>query len=288
MDLLALRIGLPHSFFQKSGTIEKALYETAFRWACCDHVVPIEDTWPNVLGPVAHINAFLNRHLWFLPIPRFDMTYSEFYQSNQETSCNADDATYRVFLATLTAADYYGIAVDDLIDIKDHKESDVYLAQKILSTLYPLIDVIRDENVSIEVVAYCCALLALDPKEARYIDPKLVKSSSFLHLAKTVLDSELGLDASCSHFTEYLVLLDRKLSKDALEYAYSLLEPAELTWISLTTAMGSSLLTAEQISQIDNKIDQMVEVTGLQEITLRQICYIESVVEEDLHLGYKL
>jgi hypothetical protein len=250
---------------------ESILKSTAFRWIRPLGARAPVDAHVALTGRLEEdLDAFMDRHLPWLPVPRYG-------PDAVPTHGVTDDDV----IACLIQLSELLRPADDA-DL-EHLKS-LYDCEAAALELMPLIDALRAPDTTTEASAVLCILLALDAKTAASVSSATASGPDFVPKALKLIGSELGQKVSST--VEALKAAHEYLHRKALQVACSGLPKAEATWPSLADAEAKYYLPHK--SSIEATLKQHSEETGLSVEYLRQRCRIQSLVAEDLSIGFLL
>ena len=255
---------------------QSALEATAFRWIRPVQSRPCIDA-PLYEGPVeghggslqAALDAFMDRHLPWLPVPRYS-----------DASRPTADVTDEDVVSSMIEMTELFTTMDATEALRDLQS--LYDFEAAALGMLPLIDILRAVDTPVETAAALCILTALDAKTATAISEAAVLQPDFAPKAQKLISRELGRQFSTLH--EAIRGAHAYLQKKAIQLAESSLPKGEASWQLLADAEAKYYMPHK--AAIETAIAEHSEQTGLSVDYLRSRCRIQNLVAEDLVIGF--
>jgi hypothetical protein len=130
---------------------------------------PLETSFDGTLEQI--MDAFLDRHLWFLPVPRYGRKYFDTVTEETIVAC------LKIMLDNIDDHDYMYDAGRNATEI-------LFAAYK----LWPQIENVFQSSVDNKIAVYTMILMALDLKTSRLLEPS---KKNFETLAEKVIFDEI-------------------------------------------------------------------------------------------------
>jgi hypothetical protein len=209
-------------------------------------------------------DSFINRHLHYLPIPRFQG------EPTRPTIEGLYSCTLK--LQTLCGVDVTESFIADFDD--DHSVTDLY---SIFQDLMPNLDTLRDMHLPETNLKCALALLALDPNEFRKINSTMIHYHDFPNLAIRAIQQEIK-DSTVSTVLDDV---DAYLCKRYVDIAMSLLPEAGQHWIPYAIAKDQMMLELPSL-------EKYAMISGLSLEALYAKAYVKNLVDEDPEIGFRV
>ena len=273
------------------GTTQK---NSAIRWLRIASPWSIEDPWP--AGPLDlpdALDIFIDRHLWFLPIPRYNQVLPETHMVDEIT----------IWAALLEVSNRLSGCPSVDLDGPSADRRLLATAAHGFGALVPLVNKLRESQTQEHVAAIIVALLALDLRWCRTVDSKFVgnlnawatpwASSSLRSVLSTCGPFALVEGLQCNedivpsdYWPLMLQRVDSQIQKWRLQEAIQELPIAAPEWLSLADAKNMFPDEGTEIL-IGQAIDDWADTVGLRPETLAQWAYIKDLAEEVPQIGFR-
>lgn len=264
---------------------QDALVKTALRWTNARRNDSFERSWTPCQLLEDAIDQFIDRNLYFLPLPRMLRE-----APNTDALCNID--LLAAFLLTCLEVQESVETFDSIFDAwQDSYETvqDVQRDETFVSTLYnayqkvcPWLPLLRDTSINHERLAYLLCLLALDAHECRYIS-----STHVQHVAIEDLQASLEAEGIVAHNgLDALAKTDAKLFQKQWSISTNLLPKAETTWISCNSTEAQQFLQDPAIQKMDAFVKYWSSETDFSDAFLRSKIYVENFIDEEPKFGF--
>lgn len=218
----------------------------------------------------ATMDTFIDRHLWFLPVPRYLLDLDEDIEPDLNTIRNAvNEALVLVGHENLRP----GAPVKEMADA--------------VAKAYPTIDMLRDPQAPLDNQAAFLALLASDAKMAVRVPHKILYAPGFPdQVIKALLQDELkGLSVDSADWANILKSLDEVLMTAAVNGAWTKMPRAGLDFSLAEELRVKGLITSEIEDQIDTFLQQHAVSSGLSDEVVRARIAVSSVLDERPDIG---
>lgn len=273
------------------GTTQK---NSAIRWLQIASPWSIEDAWPQrPLELPDALDLFIDRHLWFLPIPRYNRVLPEAH--------TVDDVT--IWTSLMEVSNRLSDGLTDLADGALLDRRLLATAAHAFAVLVPLVNRLREPQTKPHVAVIVVALLALDLRWCRTIDLRFVSNlnswespwaSSSLHsVLKTCKPFGLvegleweGPSVGVDYWSFLLRKVDLAIQKRRIQKAIEELPIAAPGWLPLSDAL--SMFPDEGTETLVRaSIDDWADTVDLRPETLTAWAYIKDLAEEVPQIGFR-
>jgi len=187
----------------------------------------------------SQMDAFIDRHLWFLPLPRFGRTSDAPLEF--ETVCRG------ALIALSTICDDKLSYVDDR-----HKQDPFMIIEAMYRIGWPhMVFLRRQGRRLLAAQAYVICLMALDPKTLSMVQQEVIDSIAFTQIAQTVIREEMGSLIFLDGPEEYLKAVSTFI--DARDYKRLLRScpRADSSWLRVDDLTDQNLVNDELRASID-------------------------------------
>jgi hypothetical protein len=225
--------------------MSKYFKATGLRWLLD---APVQSEWKTL---EERLDAILDAHLWFLPIPRYSYVIDRYLP---------DPTTEQLIKAVKAAGGSPPANPEE--------------AYEFYKSNYKHISVLRDSTLSIDVHVYILCLMLLDRVELNKTSRKIVHDANFISNARDIISdyftpSEDMFDL-CAQLDSYL--LATKLPKHEEHWMrFKDIDP---------TVMG------DLSTYVEKKIAEFSKTYTVDQ--LREAAYISSLVDEEPKIGFNL
>jgi len=271
---------------QRYASRQDALVKTALRWATPRRTLTVEVPWSSCTTLEDAMDQFLDRNLYFLPVPRM-LQEPPNIETLQELT-NID--LFASFLLTCLEAQVNVEHLDEQFDAwQDSQDVDVQRDETFVSTLYnaylkvcPWLPMLRDTSVTHERLAYVLCLLALDAQECKHISVSYIQNVPIESL-KASLESE---DIFAEGPLDALAKTDAKLTQKQWAISANLLPSATASWIPCQSTDANQFLQDQAIQQLDDFLRYWASQTDFSISFLKDRAYVENFVDEEPKFGF--
>jgi hypothetical protein len=214
------------------------------------------------------LDTFLDRNLHWLPIPRYNTITPPVKNLTEK------DVTYCIKLAML----HHFINTDNV-----KEEEYLTTTFNCFWSLYPWLEILRDNSVPIIHHKLLVSMLAVDPLGSR--DMRYVRSS-FERAARSELSRMLSIDLT--YTDDILAQVDTHLHKDLIKKKAKLLPPSCPEWIPWTEAKELYFVPGTSVSHVQNQIEDKSYLTGFSREYLESKCRLMNVIDEYITVGFQI
>ena len=241
---------------------------SALRWVS---EVPLQNEGPD------KIDNFIDKHLWFLPIPRFTNTHVP--------AALNDGQLIRVCLKNLKehcANHEFHKSVQDT----NSTISWPHIVSRAFEVMWPHIAVLRDSDVGLQVQERIVCLMAIDPANLKSFNIDFYENSNFLDNSMDIILDEIGqknIDG------DILQVVSKFLDTRSHKLKQSKVAPQNSTdlWLKTDELDSQGLLSAEISRKVDVLIDSQSLSSGLSKDYLKGACRIKNIIDEHSCIAFR-
>lgn len=242
------------------------LIKECLRWCSPTRVVGTSVDSESFTAEERLIDWFVDKHLYYLPFPRFTRLYNEV--------STLEDLVDNVCLSLM------GFAHDCDTEIESEicSTQDLYQIAEKFKSLCPTLPTLRQRNFPLTNLQCALALVALDPIEFSKISANTLHYEIFPQLAIKMASREIGHDTSVQTL---LHDVDAFLETQKLDEIYNSLPsaddwPNKILWI---TARDNMMVAVPDL-------EPFCLVTGVSLESLQKCAYVKNIVDEDIQVGF--
>jgi hypothetical protein len=211
-----------------------------------------------------HMDAFIDRHLWFLPIPRFD----RLDDSEIDNQRLVDGA----FAALETIC-------KDKMSYKTEKNA-IAIIEEFYRIGWPHIAFLkRSGRRLLSAQAYVLCLMALNSNSMSKVSADAIQSETFLLNAQSILLEEMSLDFLDGPIS-FLCAVSEYIDKKSYDDILSQVPKAEANWLKVSDLKEQNLISDDLQEKLD-LFQQFWSAKGLTEIV---VC-IKDLLNENPEIG---
>lgn len=236
------------------------LKQTALRWCRCASDYAIGDPWESTTAGHA-LDEFLDRYLYFLPVPRFRL-----YDSDEPS----DEVLH--------------LAVKEALNHLSEEATEQPDMDNFFKTRFPLTAVLRTTGANEMDMVLCACLMALRPEEASKLTLASVRKPQFQHLALEALQEDVPEVSMEDSAVVLLKKVHESLRvKEVLDFIGSL-RVSHDSWVTLEAARG--LYQAPVCVAAEALCASLADQAHVPARVFEDSCRIENLVSEDPTIGF--
>jgi len=251
--------------FQNNKSIFKLLAnaDRSLRWVSDKPLIPKQsfDVFED------HMDAFIDKHLWFLPIPRFGR--------NIEV-----EASFETILKGASIA--LNTICDDRMSYAESEQNPLVIIDAMYSIGWPHIAFLRRQGRRLLAAqSYVLCLMALNARDLSLVQKETIESIEFVQLARSIIQEEIGasfLDGP----DDFLNAVSEHLRKKAYCKIKDKCPKASSTWLNYDDLKSQSLLSDDVVNQVESfKTDWLSQGLRREDLNIK----ISSLLDEKPEIG---
>lgn len=268
--------------------IQTGLVETGLRWVTTDdQKLKILDPCTFSKDPKEALDQFIDRHLYYLPIPR----YASSFPTSEYTY---DPEIVLGSVISTCAAQEIHFDNDFTLDIPSMINDDKFLnsCDAVYKHLVPCIDVLRDESISLQIHACILVILGLDPTAFKDVPLKEFKKLSLyrdlmeddeaiLQIISIIINA--NKNENNQSISNMLQQADIFIENRKKQHYIQLLPKASTSWTPWTTIRNMQLLPDETT---ESQIYMYHEKYNLDKDFLISKAAIKDITDDQLEIGF--
>jgi hypothetical protein len=219
------------------------------------------------------IDMFIDKHLWYLPLPRFSRTCEN--DINVEVAIKA--ANYALKL----------MSSDNMSYIDEKQEKLVILSHFFLIGWPHLTFLKKQGKRLLAAQSYVVCLMALNPKIMSKVSQSTIDSLAFIELAQQVICEEINpntfLDGPADYLNAVSKFLALKAERNSEESVFKRCPRASLDWLNVEEIKTQNLLSHDIMVKID-EFKNFWTLEGLNPKRL-EFLYIKNILDECPEIG---
>ena len=251
------------------GAFASVFIDKSLRW-CSDCPILTENS-NNELGN--SIDTFIDKHLWYLPLPRFSRT--------SESDINIEVA--------MKAANYaLKLLCSDNMSYTDDKQEKLVILSHFFLIGWPHLTFLKKQGKRLLAAqAYVVCLMALNPTIMSKVSQSTIDSLAFIELAQQVICEEINpktfLDGPSDYLDAVSKFLTLKAETNSEESVFKRCPRASLDWLNIEELKTQNLLSQDIIVKID-EFKNFWTLQGLNPKRL-EFLYLKNILDESPEIG---